>query len=97
MRIATFLSNHKSVKLDFTEVVTQINEKVEILQQSNLISNSTELKQIKNNLEDLYQIPNANNTEMGATAVPKSNINPEKKLVERMYVDPVKVAALSGI
>jgi hypothetical protein len=40
MRIATFLSNHKSVKLDFTEVVTQINEKVEILQQSNLTPNS---------------------------------------------------------
>ena len=91
-RLATFLGDHKYVKLDIDQVVTQINEKVEILQQSNLISNSTELKQIKNNLEDLYQIPNANNN-----LSPNNNIEAEREKAGRMYNGEVNVAVLSMV
>jgi hypothetical protein len=100
-RTSTFLGDHKYVKLDIDQVVNLINEKVETLQQSNLISNTIELKQNKNHLENLYQIPNANNNETSATindnSPPKTNIDPENKLVKRMYGEEVKVGMLSGV
>ncbi len=111
-RLATFLGNHKFVKLNIDEAVVQINQKVEALAQSNWVANmksDISIEENRQRLESAYQINQpatrfeslpeniSENISENPPENPNNKLEANRQLAERMYGNNMQSSIMVGV